>query len=150
MSNRVFMLMLLFIQNLAMAQNLSFEKPASPRPLLFADLPDTINVSVDELDNLLHTAPGNFAIFKLTGSFRYTGTIISGTRSADGQATGIIIRSADRSGSCFTLTKSWNDLHGFIFKGRILSFRHGDGYELVYNMGSYLLLKKSFFEIVNE
>lgn len=151
MLNRIFVLTLLLLQNLAMtAQRIPFEEPASPRPLLFADLPDTIDVSADELNNLLHIPPGSFAIFQLTGTYKYTGTVISGTQSSDGKATGIIIRSADRSGSCFTLTKTWNDLHGFIYKGRILSFRHGDGYELVYHTGRYLLQKKSFYEIVNE
>jgi hypothetical protein len=61
-----------------------------------------------------------------------------------------VIRSGNFNGATLTLSSSAQTNGAVRFTGRIISFQHGDVYELQNQNNQYILIKKNFYDLINE
>jgi hypothetical protein len=137
-----------FAQN----DNIPINEPDLNKPRLFNNLSERIQVSQAEMDNLFQINVGTRAQLSLAAdaSVRFEGDLISkSTVSQEGVQTAIV-RSTNFNGARMTITKRLNADGTVSYIGRILSFQHGDFYELTNQQGQWFLVKKNFYDLVNE
>ena len=137
------------------AQDLApVKKPDLNRPLLFAHLPATIPVTIADLEGLLNPAAAKDATINLRSSDRtlsaFRGNIIANVTRHENKVKSVLIRSVEFSDATFSLSSSTNPDGTVSYRGRIVSFKHGDAYELQQRGDGYVLQKKNFYEIVSE
>ena len=137
-----------------LAQNkpVPVNEPDYNKPKLFANLPDKIQVSAGELDNLFNTQAGRPANLKLSAvnDLRFEGEIASVAGKHEDSLQTIIIRLTNYNGARFTLSRISNTDGTVSYTGRIISFGHGDLYELQKQDGGLVLVKRNFYDLVNE
>lgn len=138
-----------FAQNRATINEPDYNKPA-----LFANFPDKIPVTIDELKSLFSNdaAKGkdvavNFADRKLPG---FNGKLISITSKYNNSIRSVVIRSTNFNGATLTLSSSTTTDGAASYTGRIISFQHGDLFVLEKQNDQYFLIKKKFHELINE
>jgi hypothetical protein len=61
-----------------------------------------------------------------------------------------VINSTNYNGARLTFSKTSNRDGSVSYNGRIVSFQHGDLFELKNQEGSFVLIKRNFYELVNE
>jgi hypothetical protein len=61
-----------------------------------------------------------------------------------------VIRSGNFNGATLTLSSSAQPDGAVKFTGRIISFKHGDAYELQNQNDQYILIKRNYYELINE
>lgn len=128
-------------------------EPDLNRPRLFDKLPAEIPVSIAELNKLLsgeitagrQASIGTEAEAKLSP---FKGTIVSSAK--DHQMRSVVIRSEAFNGATLTISSSTNADGTITYRGRIISFKHGDAYDLQQRDGLYYFVKKGFYEMVYE
>lgn len=126
-------------------------EPDYNRPKLFAGLPDKIQVSAETLGSLFNTALGRSASITVSeeSHFQFNGEVISsGIKSQNVQS--VVIRSTNYNGAVFSVSKTNNADGTVSYRGRIISFKHGDFYNLENQNGQYTLVKKNYYDLVNE
>jgi hypothetical protein len=126
-------------------------EPDYNKPKLFAGLPDKIQLTEDNLSSLFGTPLGRPASIAVSesGRFQFDGEVVSaGSKTQHVQS--LVIRSTNFNGATFSLTKTMQPDGSVTYKGRIISFRHSDLYELENQNGRYMLVKKNFYDLVNE
>jgi hypothetical protein len=124
------------------------------KPRLFDSMPDRIAVNAGDIGQLFkeRTETGkevniNFRDPQLPG---LRGKVVSATRKYDNKIHTLIIRSINFSGATLTLSSS-TQLDGTVrYSGRIISFEHGDLYELEKQNEHYMLVKKNFRELISD
>jgi hypothetical protein len=126
------------------------KEPDYNKPRLFADFPQKISIDPTPFESILNTPEGRFVRVSLNASLVYTGTVISRNDAFDGSSKTVVIRSAERNGATFTITRIRKDNGGISYAGRILSFSHSDALELVQEEETWYLVKKHFYDIVND
>lgn len=139
---------------------LPLNEPDYNKPRLFNDLPEKITVDIAELDNVLsgnevagRSVDIKFADKKLAA---FSGTVVSRSNKEQNKSANnntvnsIVIRSTNFNGATLTLSSSTQTDGTVKYTGRIISFKHGDLYELEKINGQYTLVKKNFYELVNE
>ena len=145
-------LLFLFACATASAQHnkIPVNEPDQNKPKLFTNLPDKIPVDIADLQNLVNAEAGKTANFKLgQNALRYfNGQVIS--RSDDNLIHSVVIRSVDFNGATLTLSSSAQPNGTVKFTGRIISFKHSDAYELQRQNDQYILIKKNFYDLINE
>jgi hypothetical protein len=128
-------------------------EPNTNKPKLFGNLPDKIPVQIDDLRLLLGMERGTDANLKLGNSNnspdRFEGTVIS---SADkyNNIRSVVVRSSNFNGATLSLSSSIQTDGTVKFTGRIISLQHGDLYELQNLNNQYFLVKKNFYDLINE
>ncbi len=127
-------------------------EPDYNRPKLFAGMPEKIQLSVNDIESMFDTQTGRSASLNLPGSNqpRFEGEVISTVASSDNLLQSVVIRSTNFNGATLTLSKITNTDGTVVYRGRIISFRHGDLYELQLQEGRYTLVKRNFYDLVNE
>jgi hypothetical protein len=144
-------LMALFISVSVSAQNpVPVNEPDQKKPKLFTELPDKIPVDITVLQTLINTETGKTVSFRLGASApnSFTGQVISKTQ--DQSIRSVVIRSGNYNGATLTLSSSAQPNGTVKFTGRIISFQHGDLYELQNQNDQYILIKKNFYDLINE
>ena len=135
------------------AQNhIPLNEPDLNKPKLFSNLPEKISVNTSELDAYFTILVGNTTQLNLASdmSQKFEGNLVSRSiRTADGVQTAII-RSSNFNGARMTVTKRLNEDGTVTYLGRIISFQHGDLYELQNQQGQWFLIKKNYYDLVNE
>jgi hypothetical protein len=128
-------------------------EPDRNKPLLFAGMPDRIPVSLDYINSLFESEQGRIISLPATQDVitaSFDGVVISSSRSVDGHNQSVLVRSTNFNGANFQVIK-YTDVDGTVsYMGRILSFRHGDAYELKTEVGNLVLVKRSFHSLVAE
>ena len=120
------------------------------KPKLFADLPQKLPLNVKALELLLDLSEGQSINVPLTDKMRYQGVVVSKSDPSDPNVRSIIVKSTNRLGSTFTFTRVLN-LDGSVFyRGRLLSYKHSDAYEIEEEDGHYILNKKHLYDLFNE
>ncbi len=136
------------------AQNptIPINEPDYNKPKLFANLPDRIPVSVDDMNSFFNTQLGQTISLSLSTDVqtRFEGTVIALSGSNPDRIETIIIRSTNFNGARFTLSRITNADGSLSYTGRIISFQHGDLYELQNKNGVFVLVKRNFYDLVNE
>lgn len=138
-----------FAQNRATINEPDYNKPA-----LFANFPDKIPVTIDELKSLFSNdaargkaAAVNFADKKLPG---FNGKIVSIASKYNNSIRSVVIRSTSFNGATLTLSSSTTTDGAARYTGRIISFQHGDLFVLQKENEQYFLIKKKYHELINE
>jgi hypothetical protein len=138
-----------FAQNRAAINEPDYNKPA-----LFANFPDKIPVTIDELKSLFSNdaargkdAAISFADRKLPG---FNGKLVSIASKYNNSIRSVVIRSTHFNGATLTLSSSTTTDGAASYTGRIISFQHGDLFVLQKENEQYFLIKKKFHELINE
>ena len=114
------------------------------KPKLFTELITTV------LQTLINTETGKAVSFRFgaNASKSFTGQVVSKTE--DQSIRSVVIRSGNYNGATLTLSSSTQPNGTVKFTGRIISFQHGDLYELQNQNDQYILVKKNFYDLINE
>lgn len=138
----------------ASAQNnkIPINKPDYSKPMLFAKLPDKIPVSNDELNSLFSTSLGRSVSVNMKDShgLKFEGEVISTASKYENSIQSLVIRSTNYNGARFTISKITNAEGVVTYTGRIMSMQHGDLYELQKEADKFVLVKRKFYDLVNE
>ncbi len=133
-------------------QKIPLNEPDNNRPRLFTNLPDKILVPIANIDNMLSAPVGKNSQFRLSedNTLQFAGEVVSTASKYNNTIQSVVIRSEAFNGARLTVSKITNSDGSIRYSGRIISFKHGDLYELENHEGQLLLVKKNYYELVNE
>jgi hypothetical protein len=120
------------------------------KPQLFKELPERINVKLHELDGVFEQELGKPVTLPFSPGFTFHGTVVSKAEDPSANVKSIVIKSANKSGASLALSRFINEDNTISYRGRIMSFKHGDAYEIVLEKGAYYLLKKGLYDLYEE
>ena len=120
------------------------------RPSLFQNLPEKIDCRINDLSALLESEIGRNISFVFTPNLSFEGVISSVASKFDNTLQSIVVRSTNFPGAALSFAKIKKEDGTFSYVGRILSFQHGDAYEINQENGQYFFVKKGFYDLVNE
>ncbi|GAC1455823.1 MAG: hypothetical protein NVSMB7_17430 [Chitinophagaceae bacterium] len=144
------MLSLCIVHATAQPRISAVTEPDYNKPRLFADLPEILPVRIADLERLLPLPVGTVVKAKIGNDFILTGTVISKSDEQDTVVRSIVIKSANRPGATFTFTKTLKRDGTASYRGRMVSFKHSDAYELTPQNGAYVLQKKEDNDMITE
>lgn len=125
-------------------------EPNMNRPSLFQNLPDKIVCRVNDLSVLLQSEVGKPISFTLTNNVNFQGIVSSVATKFEKTLESVVIRSTNFPGAALSFSKLTKDDGTISYVGRIISFQHGDAYEITLENGQYYFVKKGFYDLVNE
>ncbi|HOZ69175.1 MAG TPA: hypothetical protein PLU11_09155 [Chitinophagaceae bacterium] len=133
-------------------QKIPLNEPDQNKPRLFSNLPDKIPVTLTNIDNILSAPVGRNSQFRLSedNTLQFAGEVVSTASKYNNSIQSVVIRSDDFNGARLTISKITNPDGSIRYSGRIISFKHGDLYELENQDGQLVLVKKNYYELVNE
>jgi hypothetical protein len=141
----------LFLSAFLAAQGPVVNEPDYSKPALFAELPDSVFITVTDIQSLFEKRPGEQVQLKMTSSFFYSGYVKTVTAMGNPQRVSLVIRSTNKQGSALYITKITGPNGQMIVRGRIISRQHIDAYDLVYSdVTGYQLRKKNYYKLINE
>ena len=143
------LLLCALISLISFGQSIPINEPDYNKAKLFQDLPDRLPVQVSSLQNLLNLQIGQAANFQLTNNAVLQGAVVSAATKYN-TIQSIVIRSTNRTGASFSFSKITQPDGSVKYTGRIISRQHSDGFELSLENGEYFLVKKQFYDMVNE
>jgi hypothetical protein len=132
------------------AQTPPVREPDMNRPSLFQNLPEKISCRINDLSSLLESEIGKTISFSFTGSLNFQGVVSSVASKFDNTLQSVVVRSTNFPGAALSFSKITKEDGTFSYVGRILSFQHGDAYEISQENGQYFFVKKGFYDLVNE
>lgn len=127
-------------------------EPDYNKPKLFAGLPDQVQLNSDDLGSLFTASIGSSASLRLASDnqLRFDGQVVSSGSKYGNTLQSVVIRSTNYNGANLTVSKITQPDGSVVYRGRIVSLKHGDLYELVQRDGNYLFIKRNFYDLVNE
>jgi hypothetical protein len=136
----------------ATAQTVPVNEPDYNKPSLFSHLPGNIPVSIQSLNALLESPIGSNVSITLSEDLRFVieGQVVSAASKYENTMQSIVIRSTNFPGARLTFTRVTTADRSATYTGRIISMQHGDLYELQSRNGQFILIKKKFYDLVNE
>jgi hypothetical protein len=120
------------------------------KPKLFRELPERIHLKMDDFTNIFDLEVGKSVTLSFNRSFNFQGTVVSKAEDVMANVKSIVIKSPMFSGAAFTLSRLINENNTLSYRGRIMSFKHGDAYELAMEEGAYYLIKKNAYDLYDE
>jgi hypothetical protein len=132
-------------ENLPVNNNPDYNKPK-----LFDDLPQKMSLTISDMESLFDLPVGTPVMAKLTKSFPFKGTIVSKSGSTETSIRSVVIKSSTRQDAVLTFTKIKNTDGTYTYRGRIISNKSIDAYEIVKENDQYILQKKNYYEMVRE
>ena len=82
--------------------------------------------------------------------FQFEGIIVSSVSKYENTIQSIVIRSTNFPGATLTVSRITDDTGNISYIGRMLSMQHGDMFELKNENSQFLLVKRKFYDLVNE
>jgi len=143
-------LSLLFICLQSNAQKLPVREPDMNRPTLFQNLPNKISCRINDLSALLQSEMGKPVSFSLVDNLSFQGVVSSVASKSDNTLNSVVVRSTNFPGAALSFSRVTKEDGTYSFVGRIISFQHGDAYEINLENGQYYFVKKGFYDLVNE
>jgi len=136
----------------AQDQRIPINEPNENKPKLFNSLPDYVLVNITNLGTLLNAPVGQDVNINLgvESPFKFEGRVVSTASKYENTIQSVVIRSTNYQGARLTFTKIINPDGSISYTGRIISFQHGDLYELKNQNGQFALIKRKFNDLVNE
>ena len=131
------------------AQTPPVREPDMNRPSLFQNLPEKISCRITDLSSLLQSETGKAVSFTFTNTINFQG-VVSSVATIDNNLQSVVIRSTNFPGAALSFSKITNADGTISYAGRIISFQHGDAYEINIENGQYFFVKKGFYDLVNE
>lgn len=132
------------------AQTPPVREPDMNRPSLFQNLPEKISCRINDLSAFLELEIGRNISFAFSGSLSFEGVISSVASKFDNTLHSVVVRSTNFPGAALSFSRIKKEDGTFTYVGRILSFQHGDAYEINQENGQYFFVKKGFYDLVNE
>ncbi len=123
------------------------------KPLLFSSLPDRIPVATDYINSLFGAEAGRGVSLNIptdVAGSRFEGRVLTSGSEYDNRIQSVVIGSTNFAGARFTVSRIVTEQGEVRYTGRIISFQHGDAYELKNEAGNLILVKKNFYSLVNE
>jgi hypothetical protein len=132
------------------AQNktIPINEPDNNKPKLFADLPDQMNINPNNLSNLLELKVGQSVNIPISSDFNFTGQVVS--KSDEPKSNSVVVRSTNRVGARLIFSKITDENNTIKYIGRIISMKHSDSYEIVFENNQYYFKKKGFYDMIAE
>ena len=143
-------LSLFFICLHSNAQTPPVREPDMNRPTLFQNLPNKISCRINDLSALLESEIGKPVSFPLGDNLTFQGVVSSVASRFDNTLLSVVIRSTNFSGAALSFSRVTKEDGTYSYVGRIISFQHGDAYEISLENGQYYFIKKGFYDLVNE
>jgi hypothetical protein len=137
----------------AQTQKYVINEPNYNKPRLFDNLPAEIPVSMDNLNELISAKAGasiNTNLSSDARTARFEGKVVSSVRKYDDKVQTVLIKSTNYNGATLYISKVTTVDGTEKYNGRLMSFQHGDLYVLQQKDGGFVLVKKNFYELVNE
>lgn len=129
-------------------------EPDYNKPKLFNSFPDQIPVDVNELQNFVNSNAEAGSEAKLRSVNNkvagFGGKIISSASKFQNTMRSVVVRLDNFNGATLTLSSSVQSDGTVTYTGRIINFKSGDLYELQKINNQYFLIKKNYYELVNE
>ena len=132
------------------AQAPPVREPDMNRPSLFQNLPEKISCRVNDLSAFLESEIGRNISFIFSGTLSFEGVVSSVASKFDNTLHSVVVRSTNFPGAALSFSRIKKEDGTFSYVGRILSFQHGDAYEISQENGQYFFVKKGFYDLVNE
>jgi hypothetical protein len=132
------------------AQTPPVREPDMNRPSLFQNLPEKITCRVNDLSALLDSEVGTSVSLSFADNVNFQGVVSSVAIKFENTLQSIVIRSTNFPGAALSFSKLIKEDGTVSFVGRIISFQHGDAYEITMENGQYYFVKKGFYDLVNE
>lgn len=144
--------MLLYLCSAAQTDKPPVTEPNYNKPRLFDNLPKSIPVNIAEINTVLSSELGSRASIGLStaANIRFDGDIISTASKYGNAIQTVVIRSSNFNGAQLTISRTTSPEGVVSYVGRIISFQHGDLYELEKQNGQFVLVKKNYHDLVNE
>ena len=143
-------LSLFFICLQSSAQTPPVREPDMNRPALFQNLPNKISCRINYLSALLESEIGKPVSFSLADNLSLQGVVSSVASKFDNTLLSVVIRSTNFPGAALSFSRITKEDGTYSYVGRIISFQHGDAYEITLENGQYFFVKKGFYDLVNE
>jgi hypothetical protein len=132
------------------AQTPPIREPDMNRPSLFQNLPDKITCRINDLTALLQSETGRNVSLTFANNVNFQGVVSSVAAQFENNLLSIVIRSTNFPGAALSFSKITKEDGTISYAGRIISFQHGDAYEINQENGQYYFVKKGFYDLVNE
>ncbi|HET6722789.1 MAG TPA: hypothetical protein VFH07_08570 [Chitinophagaceae bacterium] len=143
-------LSLVFVCLNTSAQTPPVREPDMNRPSLFQNLPEKISCRISDLSALLESETGRTVSFAFSGNSNFQGVVSSVASKFDNSLQSIVVRSTNFPGAALSFSRITKQDGSIAYAGRIISFQHGDAYEISEENGQYFFVKKGFYDLVNE
>ena len=145
-----FCLSILLISLGVTAQKPPVREPDMNRPTLFQSLPEKITCRINILSEMLESETGRNVSISFTENTSLHGVVISVASANDNSVQSVVIRLSNFPGAALSFSRVLREDGTFSYNGRIISFQHGDAYEISEENGQFFFLKKGFYDLVNE
>jgi len=132
------------------AQTPPVREPDMNRPSLFQNLPNKVSCRINDLSALLESETGKPVSFSFVNNLNFQGVVSSVASKSDNTLNSVVIRSTNFPGAALSFSRIKKEDGTFSYVGRIISFQHGDAYEISLENGQYYFVKKGFYDLVNE
>jgi hypothetical protein len=144
--------MLSCLCSFAQTAKIPVNEPNLNKPKLFKNLPDFIPVDIDNLKALLGSPTGRNITTNLSVDqpVEFKGQVVSTSNKYDNSIVSVVIRSSNFEGARLTVSMVSNTDGTIRYTGRLMSFEHGDLYELQTLENRLYLVKRNFYDLVNE
>jgi hypothetical protein len=133
----------------AQVKQVPLNEPDRNKPKLFQNLPEKINVEAATLESMFSLESNRPAYLDIAG-IPFQGNILSKSTDDVTSANTIVMQLSNYPGANLTVSKIIQEDGSTKFIGRIISFKHGDLYELQNQKGNWVLVKRNFYDLVNE
>ena len=143
-------LSIFFICQRSNAQTPPVREPDMKRPSLFQNFPDKISCRISDLSDLLESEVGKPVSLYLTNNLNFQGVVSSVASKFDNSLRSVVVRSTNFAVAALSFSKITKEDGTASYVGRIISFQHGDAYEISLENGQYYFVKKGFYDLVNE
>ncbi len=157
MKNRSFIALcvsvLLFnVPLLAQNQDVPLNEPDYNKPLLFRSFPDSIPVNIASFDRAVSFSQGEDVSVNISDNvqFAFPGKVMSIASKYGNSIQSVVIKSNVYDGAGLTISKVTDSNGNVSYTGRIVSMKSGDLYELVKTESGYFLVKRKFYDLINE
>ena len=136
----------------AQTEKIPLNEPNYNKPKLFQNLPDNIPVSMDNITNLFGSPTGRSVSLNLSdrSPFQFEGDVVSSVSKYENTIQSVVIRSTNYNGARLTISRLTDANGNVSYTGRIISMQHGDLYELKKVNDEYMLVKRNFYDLINE
>lgn len=125
-------------------------QPDYNKPKIFTDLPDKLDLRVTDMEALLNLPVGTQVNATVATGFSLSGTVVSKSNPAEQSVKTVVIKSALRKNALLTFSRVKKDDGSFFYVGRMISRDAGDAFEIAKEGNTYVLRKKSYYDLLNE
>lgn len=137
----------------AQDQKVIVNEPNYNKPRLFDNLPEVIPVSMENLNGLVNAKTGvsiNTTLSSDAKTAPFEGKVVSSVSKYDDKVQTVVIRSTNYNGATLFISKVTSEDGTIKYNGRLISFQHGDLFVLQQKDAGFELVKKNYYDVINE